>query len=415
MRKYASWMRELEFLDNEDEISQHVFDALLRRPHSAPICPRLVKLSWVADSVFGGDFVHFLSPQLREVHLASRVGTQFSFAHAISTLPISSLEAFDLSVIGDRSVREAVSSLFRTCPKNLTTLKVTHMDQLCDGSWSNIMVLLPRLRNLDTDQFPPTLFPHSAPMFFPSLHQATFRGPAAPRWIHFLSENNGQKVPSDTKSRLRIIAPRLRLLYCDSDLELDAAFVSRFRIFRNLCVLRIGGGCSREACAFSLTDEDVSRLAMQLPGLRHLALGIVCPHNRCMTTVNSLLSLSTHCKDLHELWIHFNTRNFARDMKDSLHNAFRRTPSRCSLTILDVWLAPLTSEAMGGGEVFPTLIGLVDIFPKLQKIRHCSRSPPNPWGWQQLDAQIANFQEMRNSLPAVFAQSIPGPQDPRFT
>jgi hypothetical protein len=397
-------MRELEFLEDEDEISQDVFDALFRCPHPEPICPRLVKLTWVADSVFGGDFVHFFSPQLREVRLSSRPGTVFSFAQSISTLPILSLKTLSLSVAGDHTVRGAILSLLKTCPKNLRTLEVTRMNQLCDGSWCRILILLYRLRTLETDQFPPT-WTLPATAYFPSLQQATFRGPVAPRWIQFLSESSGQKVPSATGIRPRIVAPHLRKLYLEYEFELDSTFTFPLRMFRNLSALQLKSACSHDVCAFRLTDEDVSQLATQLPELRQLSLGTPCPHNDCMTTVDSLLSLSTHCKELRELRLHFNTRNFARDMKNSIHNALRHTPrppSRCPLTILDVWQTPLTPDALGA-DLFPTLIGLVDIFPRLQRIMHRSRSPLDAWGWQRLDAQIASLQEMRTSLPSMFA------------
>lgn len=399
-------MRELEFLEDEEEISQDVFDILLRCPHSAPLCPRLLKLSWIADSIFGGDFVHFFSPQLQEVYLASRPETLFTFSHAISVLPISSLKTLRLSVLGDGAVREAIFSLLSTCPKSLTTLEVSRMIQLRDVTWCRILLLFSRLRRLETDQFPPTMFPPSFPVFFPALRLAHFRGPAASRWIYFLSDNSGRMVSSDTGSRPRIVAPLLSHLYCDYDVELDSTLISCFRVFQNLSALRLGSGCSRDMCGFRLTDEDISQLAMQLPGLRHVFLGVVCPHNTCMTTVNSLLVLSTHCKGLQELTIHFSTRNLARDMKDSFNNPLRRSsspPSRCPLSELNVWLAPLLPEALGG-EVFPTLAGLVDIFPCLQKIKFSSPSRPKSWGWRQLDAQISSFQEMRASLPVVFAQ-----------
>jgi hypothetical protein len=398
-------MRELEFLEDEDEISQDVFDALLRYPHSGPLCPRLLKLSWVADSVFGGDFVHFCSPQLQEVHLASRLGTQFSFPNALSAIPMSSLKTLRLSVLGHGAVREAIFSLFATCSRSLTTLEVSRMDQLRDSTWCRILLLFPRLRRLETDQLPPTQFPLSFPGFFPSLRSVYFRGPAASRWIQFLSENSGRMVSTDTGPRPRIVAPSLTYLYCDYGMQLDGTFISCFRIFRNLSGLQLGNDCSSNRCAFELTDEDISQLAMQLPGLQQLSLGLVCPHNTCMTTVNSLLILSTHCKGLHELRIHFSTRTLARDMKESFNHPLRRgswPPSRCPLSVLDVWLAPLHPEGLSG-DVFPILAGLVDIFPSLQKIRFSSFRHTS-LGWRQLDTQISNFQEMRALLPAVFAR-----------
>lgn len=399
-------MRELEFLEDEDEISQDVFDQLFRYPHSTPLCPRLLKLSWLADSIFGGDFVHFFSPQLQEVYLASRPETLFSFSHAISALPISSLKTLRLSVLGDEAVREATSSLFRTFPESLTTLEVSRMGQLQARTWCRILLPFSRLRSLETDQFPPARLPPSIPTFLPDLRKARFIGPAASRWIHFLSEHNGQMVSLQTGSRPRVVAPFLLHLYCGYPAELDGASLSCFLIFRNLFKLHIGSGCSVERCSFHLIDEDIRRLAIQLPGLRYLFLGAVCPHNTCMTTVNSLLVLSTHCKWLHGLSIHFSTTNLLRDVKGSFKNLLRRSPSppsRCPLSVLNVSLAPLPSDALGG-EVFLILAGLMDIFPRLQRINVPSRVNDNARGWHELNAHISSFQEMRGSLPAIFTQ-----------
>ena len=406
LRKYGSWMRELKFLEDEDEISQDAFDILLRSPHSKLLCSRLLKLSWIADPVFGGDFIPFLSPQLRDVRLASRPGTLFPFPHAISALPVSSLESLRLSIVGDELVKEAIISIFRDCGKSLMTLEVSRMDQLRDGSWCRIM-LLPRLRHLETDQSPPTTFPPCLPIFFPSLRQVTLRGPSASEWIPFLAKASMQKVPSDTGTQPRRAAPYLLRLHCDHTVELDVLFISHFRVFQNLSMLFLGNGCSRATtCKFHLTDEDISRLAMELPRLRDLSLGAPCSRNTCSTTIISLLALSTHCKGLRMLCIHFNTRRLARDVWDSLHHPLRHNshpPSRCPLTVLDVGLIPLTVEALGE-DVFTSLAGLVDIFPGLERIRYYTFSSHASWGWRQFTLQIPNFQEMRKSLPAVFVQ-----------
>jgi len=395
-------MRELKFLENEDEISQDVFDMLLRSPHSKPLCPRLLKLSWIADPVFGGDFTPFLSPQLQDVYLASRPGALFIFPHAISTLPISSLKSLRLSIIGDEPVREAIASMFKASGRSLTRLKVFRMDQLRDGSWCHI-ISLPRLRSLETDQWPPTIPPPS--LFFPYLQQFTLRGPAASRWLNFLAKESAQGT-SDTGPQPHGVAPRLVQLYCDYEADLDVTFISYFHVFRSLCTLILGNGCSSATgCTFHLTDNDINRLAMELPRLRELSLGDPCMHNTCRTTVNSLLDLSTRCKGLRKLRIHFNTRNFARDMKHSLHNPLRRNshpPSRCPLAMLDVGEIPLTTKALDK-DLFLTLAGLVDIFPRLQMI-YCMPSSHSSRGWRELSAQIPSFQEMRRSLPAVFTQ-----------
>jgi len=399
-------MRGLKFLEDEDEISREVFDMLLRSPHSKPLCPRLLKLSWIADPVFGGDFTPFLSPQLQDVYLISRPGTLFLFPHAISALPISSLRSLRLSINGDEPVREAIFSMFKTSSKSLTKLKVFRMDQLPDDSWCHI-ISLPRLCSLETDQWPPTVLPPSLPEFFPSLQQIALRGPAASRWVAFLAEKSAQRVSSDTGSQSHKVALRLvHRLHCDYGAGLDVTLISHFRVFRSLSVLVLGNGCSRATrCTFHLTDVDINRLAMELPGLRELSLGHPCEHNTCRTTVNSLLALSTRCEGLRKLHIHFNTWNFAQDMRHSLHNPLRRNshpPSRCPLAVLNVGSIPLTEGALGD-ELFLTLVGLVDIFPGLRRIS-CTSPLHESEGWRQLAGQIPRFQEMRKSLPAVFVQ-----------
>ena len=403
-------MRELEFLEDEHEISQDVFEILLRSPHSKLLCPRLLKLSWIADPVFGGDFIPFLSPQLRDVRLASRPGTLFPFPHAITALPASSLESLHLSIIGDELVKEAIISMFKTFGKSLTTLEVSHMDQLQDGTWCRVM-LLPRLRGLETDQSPPTMFPPCLPIFFPSLRQVVLHGPAASGWIPFMATASIQRVPSVTGTQPRRAAPHLVWLHCDYAEELDASFISHLRVFRNLSTLLLGNGCSRATmCTFNLTDEDITRLAMELPRLRDLSLGSPCSRNTCRTTVNSLLALSTHCKGLRQLCIHFNTGKLAQDMWDSIHHPLRHNshpPSRCPLTTLDVGTTPLTAEALGE-DVFPTLAGLLDIFPGLKMIKYYTFSSHESRGWRRFALQIPAFQEMRGLLPAVFAQETYG-------
>jgi len=394
-------MRELEFLEGEDEISKYVFDTLLRGPYSEPLCPRLLKLSWIVDPVFGSDFAPFLSPQLQDVHLASRRGTRFSFPHVISALPISSLKSLHLSIIGDEPVRDAIASVFETYTMSLTTLEISRMDQLPDVSWYHIMVL-PRLHVLRTDQRPPTMFPSGLPVLFPSLRIITLDDPLASGWIHFLAEGSLQGISSNTGYKPRAVAPHLVQLHCDYGVELSGTLTSCLGVFRNLSSLVLGNSnrqCARR-CTFRLADEDVSRLAIELPRLTKLSLGFPCAYGTCRTTVNSLLALSVHCKGLRELCVHFNTRNFARDMRDSLHNPLRHNshpPSRCPLAVLDVGLTPLTAEALGE-DMFPILAGLVDIFPRLKKISHTTG------GWRRLDARIPSFQAMRKSLPAVFTQ-----------
>lgn len=71
--------------------------------------------------------------------------------------------------------------------------------------------------------------------------------------------------------------------------------------------------------------------------------------------------------------------------------------------MLDIGLTPLTAEMLGE-DVFQTLVGLVDIFPKLRRIEPYVLPLHLSWGWVELGAQMARLQEMRKSLPAVFTQ-----------
>jgi len=247
--------------------------------------------------------------------------------------------------------------------------------------------------------------PLTSQFFFPSLQRITLRHFAASGWVKFLADGIVQRISTNTGPKPRSAAPHLIQLYCYHVAVLDVTFLSHFRVFRNLSILTIRSSCSYGTrCTFGLTDDDVGHLAMELPGLNELSLGTPCADNTCRTTVISLLALSTYCKGLRELCIHFNTRNLARDMRQSLHHHLRRNshpPSRCPLAVLNVGSAPLAGEALGE-EVFPTLAGLVDIFPKLQRIAY---SPlRSSWSWRQLDTQIPIFQQMRRSLPAVFVQ-----------
>ena len=217
LRKYTSWMRELEFFKDKDEISQDVFDVLLRYPHLRPLYPRPLKLSWIADLVlFGGDFIHFLVQELHKVRLVSHPGSIFLFFHAVSALPMSSVEARCSSVIADGKSRDGIFSLFKTCPKSSTTLDVVCMDQLWDSFWCRTTIL-PCLRSLDTDQLPSSTFPLSCHVFFPSLHQAKFRGSADPDgstfdrrptslqlWKTVTSSSSAPTVPQPTPPVIKV-------------------------------------------------------------------------------------------------------------------------------------------------------------------------------------------------------------------
>ena len=119
---------------------------------------------------------------------------------------------------------------------------------------------------------------------------------------------------------------------------IDVSFTTPIQIFRNLVQLWVGvycpGGEEGGQWTFRLDDDEVAKLAMALPQLKSLSLGIPCPKNICATTVASLLPISVHCIELEDLAIHFNTTSIVDDFgnisKDPKFRELRSLP-RCTL------------------------------------------------------------------------------------
>ena len=85
---------------------------------------------------------------------------------------------------------------------------------------------------------------------------------------------------------------------------------SSLTTFYGLVHLILGSPCSsRGGCAFGLTDDDIAEVATALHNLVNAVFGSVCAANSCRTTLSSFLFLSTRCKNLEFLEVHFNTTN----------------------------------------------------------------------------------------------------------
>jgi hypothetical protein len=135
-------------------------------------------------------------------------------------------------------------------------------------------------------------------------------------------------------------------------------------------------------CAFGLTDDDIAEIATALPNLVDVIFGRVCPANSCRTTVSSLLFLSTCCKDLRYLEIHFDTTNLCDDLKSIPENPrlrdFCMLP-RCQLKRLSVSSAPLLIEKEDYGSV---VMGFLGIFPSLRRISGTN--------WNKFSSKLGN-------------------------
>lgn len=113
----------------------------------------------------------------------------------------------------------------------------------------------------------------------------------------------------------------------------------------------------------SLTDDDFAEIAIALPRLKDATFGGVC-----RTAVSSLLSLLTHCKDLEELEIHFNTTNLLGDLTSILEDLRLRGEHllpKCRLWWLGVRNAPLQIRVEDCGLV---AAGFLGIFSSLREI-----------------------------------------------
>ena len=137
-------------------------------------------------------------------------------------------------------------------------------------------------------------------------------------------------------------------------------------------------------CTFGLPDDDVAEIATALPNLVNATFGDVCAANSCRTTVSSLLFLSTRCKNLEYLEIHFNTTNLCNDLKLIPENPrfhdLRAFP-RCQLKRLSISYAPLWIRVEDHG---PVAIGFLDIFPSLCRINGTAA------GWYELSSKLCD-------------------------
>jgi len=183
-------------------------------------------------------------------------------------------------------------------------------------------------------------------------------------WIPFFEAVSRRQPPGR--------GPVQKLIVLESWVEvpIDATLTSPITRFHGLVKLTLSSLCFRvSGCAFRLTDDDVAEISVALPCLTEATFGHVCCVNSCRTTVSSLLSLSTHCKDLVALEIHFNTTNLLDDLtaiSEVLQRRGVRSLQKCKLRWLNMWNAPVRireedrrSVAAGFLAIFPSLCRII--------------------------------------------------------
>ena len=169
----------------------------------------------------------------------------------------------------------------------------------------------------------------------------------------------------------------------------DATSMSPVMLFHGLVRLSLRSRCSRsDGCGFGLTDDDIAEMA----NLVDVSFGVASTANSCRTTVSSLLFLSTRCKNLEYLEIHFNTTNLHDDFESMPENPRLRdlyALPRCRITELPVSKAPLLVDEEDYEVV---LAGFLSIFPSLFEF-----SGVDP-GWDKLDWKPYNKERTRGPI-----------------
>ena len=345
------------------------------------ICPGLRDLEWKA-SLFALPFYRLLfSPKL----------TTFSFTYysvpfddfpeedlLILQTMVTGLDTFPLRHLRlqwcipkeARSRMEPfASSAILRCGRALETLAI--FSPLSDAAIEHLMQL-PNLIIWYAANGPPKTCNLPLSDIFPQLDHLGLGEETSLEWLNFLTKNTARGISSGQNSRPPpSYAPIQELggLATYAKAHIDAAFISPVMLFRELIFLRLESACSSLGeCAFSLTDDDIAEIAAALPRLGEVVLGRVCPVNSCRTTVASLVSFSTGCRDLEHLEVHFNTANLRHDLESVL--ADPRLEKLPSLRTCDVFQLSLSNapNTMKEDDVGPVLEGLLKIFPSLTEI-----------------------------------------------
>jgi hypothetical protein len=251
---------------------------------------------------------------------------------------------------------------------SLSDAAVQHIMQLPNLSTWCASTGLPRTPNLSLSDI------------FPRLNYLTLAGEVSLEWLAFFT-TTAHHISSGRGSHSsfnRGPVQRLCHLHISTGVPINAVLMSHIMHFRELTFLNLLSNCDWEGCAFSLTDNDIAEITSALPRLVHAVLGMVCSANSCRTTVASLVSFSTQCRDLESLEVHFNTANLRNDLEsvtadprlDNLPSL--RTSNDFHLSLTD---APL---AIDDDDSVSVLSGFRRIFPSLVAIGG-GEIPWGPW------------------------------------
>jgi hypothetical protein len=377
-RRCASWMRRLYF-GSDSRVPEAVLRLISLNLLNEIVFPGLWGLSWIAESYSLPFYRLFISPHLTAFtficppfggHPDEVVSNFTSMIAELQTSSLRSLQVDFYHYAAQNSIdlNSAVSSAVLRCGSSLTTLSAPL--SISDAAVQHIMQL-PELTSWTTVNGPPRVSDSSPSDAFSKLETLRLHTEASVGWVPFFgaSARRASSGRSAYTPPSRGSGQQLTTLVCRVRVSVDATFISHIAQFHGLVNLTLRSSCSDKGrCTFGLTDDDIAEVATALPNLVNATFGDVCTANSCQTTVYSLLFLSTRCKGLDFLEIHFNTTNICDDLTSMPGNPrlrdFRALP-RCQLDGLEVSHAPLQIQAEDCG---PVATGFLDIFPSLRVI-----------------------------------------------
>lgn len=374
--RYAFWMKRITGVITRR--LEAIFEILQSSSPTQTPFPNLRGLSWWIYPSLLRFLPLFLPPLMTTFSVSVYPDASFDpktterdyLAAAVAALP-TSLRELTLRVnhacLGSDELKKEVSHAVQRCGRTLTHLEVDvelsalaihRVMQLPDlRTWKVYRSLLPAtLTSLSETTY-------SEPTYLPALRLLALSATNTHDWITFLAS------PFPTVNGVRSTLTELHL---SGNHALDPTLLAQICAFTNLTRLDVGCSCPEEECAFTLTDDDLSRLSISLPRLEWLMLGHQCDKNTCKTTFRSLLFLSTRCPKLAFVSIHFNTTQIAQDIKslfetgDSGVKKLRDCPTRCQVKTFFVYQTPLPLK--GPDELDVVKRGFLNVFPQLKDI-----------------------------------------------
>ena len=318
--------------------------------------------------------------------------------HTIQAIPMQFLQELiiDLGVGLTHHFEDEVSSIIQ---RSGNSLRVLNTPVFLGEAVVRHVLNLKNLRVWKGVCSPPPTRVSSSSITVPPLRALVLREEAF-GWIQWLT-GRGRGFP-DTRDgppeRARL-QETLTHLGFQGSVPLDRTFISSVFPFKNLVTLEVRSACwDTNDCSFYLTNQDVLQLADTLPQLEELDLGVQCLNDVCRTTVSCLLALSVRCKGLRNLWIHFNTKNLADDVRflsqDPALRDLRSLPTRCPLESLCIGYLMFPPSA-SDDDITTIARGFIDIFPSFLETRQASFR-----GWDILTSRIKKLREARTTLLA---------------